>query len=91
MVAHGTYGLARRALKIYVLTDLVLGPLLVGAGLLAWALLIAGIAASWHLGVPWPLAMTAVGLAWAAIALGCRRVVRRVLGLMRAPVAVPGA
>jgi hypothetical protein len=83
MVVHGTYALARKAVKIYVLTDLVLGPLLVGAALLAWALLIFGIAASWHLGVPWPLAMTAVGVAWAVIVLGCRHVFRKVLVLMR--------
>jgi len=83
MVAHGSVWWVRRGLKLYVLTDLVLGPILVGAGFLAFAVLIFGIAAAWHLGLPWPIAMTMVGLAWAAIFLGTRRATRWVLRLMR--------
>jgi hypothetical protein len=89
MVAHGRDGWARRAAKIYVLSDLVIGPILVGAGLLAWAIFILGVASSWHYGVPWPIAISAVGVAWAAIAIGCRRVVRWGVALMRAPTAIP--
>jgi hypothetical protein len=85
MGSTATYGLARRVAKIYVLTDFLLGPVLVGAAFLGWALFIFGVAAAWHLGVPWPLAMAFVGIAWAAIILGSRRFARWVLTLMRAP------
>jgi Na+/pantothenate symporter len=60
---------------LYVLGDFVIGPTLVGAGFLGFALFIGGVAAVWHFGVPWLLAMAAVGLAWVAIALETRRVV----------------
>ena len=60
---------------VYAVSDFVIGPLLVGAAFLGYALFILGIAAAWHFGVPWLLAMTAVGLAWVAIALCTRQLV----------------
>ncbi len=60
---------------MYVLGDFVIGPTLVGAAFLGFALFIGGVAVAWHFGVPWPLPMTAVGLAWVAIALETRRAV----------------
>jgi len=65
----------RRALALYALADLVVGPILVGAAFLGYALFILGVAGAWHWGIPWPLAMTAVGLAWVAIGLETRRAV----------------
>lgn len=65
----------RRALVFYAVADFVVGPTLVGATFLGFALFILGVAAAWHLGIPWLLAMAAVGLAWVGIALGTRRAV----------------
>ena len=73
----------RKALVFYAVADFVVGPTLVGATFLGFALFIFGVAAAWHFGVPWPLAMTAVGLAWVAIALGTRRAVGWELNLAR--------
>ncbi len=65
----------RKALVFYAVADFVIGPTLVGATFLGFAIFIFGVAAAWHSGVPWLLAMAAVGLAWVAIALGTRRAV----------------
>jgi len=73
----------RRALTLYALGDFVIGPTVVGAAFLGFALFIFGVAAAWHLGVPWLLAMTAVGLAWTGIGLGTRRAVAWELHLIR--------
>lgn len=76
MDRDGAWLLARRATRAYVVVDLVIGPTLVGAVFLGFALWVAAVAAAWHLGVPWPVAMAAVGLSWAGIALATRRAVR---------------
>jgi len=73
----------RRALVLYALADFVIGPILVGAVFLGFVLFILGVAAAWHFGVPWLLAMFVVGLSWVAIALGTRRAVAWAVHLAR--------
>jgi hypothetical protein len=73
----------RQALVLYAVSDFVIGPILVGATLLGFALFIFGVAAAWHFGVPWPLAMTAVGGARVAIALGPRHAIVWALHFVR--------
>lgn len=73
MDGHGARLLARRAARAYIMVDLVIGPTLVGAAFLGFVVWVLAVAASWRLGVPWPVAMTAVGVSWVGIALSARR------------------
>lgn len=72
----GTWLLARRATRAYLVLDLVIGPTLVGAVFLGFVVWVLAVAAAWHLGIPWPVGMTVVGVAWSGIALTTLRAVR---------------
>lgn len=74
--------LARRATRTYAVVDLVIGPTLVGAAFLGFVVWVLAVAAAWHLGVPWPVGMVAVGVSWVGIAWVTLRAVRWESGLL---------
>jgi len=74
--------LIRRATRTYVVADLIIGPTLVGAVFLGFAVWVLAVAAVWRLGVPWPIGMVAVGVIWVGTAWATFRAVRWELGLL---------
>lgn len=74
---------AWKAARYYVVFDFVLGPVYVGGIFAGFALFIFGTASSWYYGVPWPISMTAVGVAWAGIAVGLQAFTRWTLRWVR--------
>ena len=73
----------RRFALYYVVIDLMLGPLAVGAAFLGFTVWALGMDATLHYGFPWFPTMVAVGLSWAAIAIGSWKLSRRIVRVVR--------